>query len=415
RKLAAAEAEDMPSMSSVGPQNRLSKNKLLAGALDVLANSTLGDRLLETVSSDAVDASDAWKTVAFSLLDALATLYTAEARPNRVVQFLSRKNYLASFVGSILRREDQAIRTTLHADPASLNPLYIYEAKMAFFLRLAQRQDGAERLLENGILDVLADCGFLDLKPSVGGDVGAKSNYADAFIPARSERYHQLLMPALDLVLSLVTRIGRDNLALWMKAARFVSQHYGVLESILKDVSVSANPLSIAQLTEAKAITSLVFYISRQRAVLDREAALASSGYVGVSSLHLTMLSLLPKFSTSSNWIKRLMPTNDVERAQAQIPASSVAASTPSDGNDDSNGNDYLNAAKSDNAAKEIKRSLFGHQASELVDSTIQNVLAYAQTVTELPKGVLPLEAARLFRPAFSWSIEHSRESDYLP
>ncbi|KAJ2781608.1 hypothetical protein GGI15_003172 [Coemansia interrupta] len=410
RKLAAAEAEDMPSMSSVGPQNRLSKNKLLAGALDVLANSTLGDRLLEAVSADAVDASDAWKTVAFSLLDALTTLYTAEARPNRVVQFLSRKNYLASFVGSILRREDQAIRTTLHADPASLNALYIYEAKMAFFLRLAQRQDGAERLMENGILDVLADCGFLDLKPSVGGDAGAKASYADAFIPARSERYHQLLMPALDLVLSLVTRIGRENLALWMKAARFVSQHYGVLESIIKDVSVAANPLSIALLTEAKAITSLVFYISRQRAVLDREAALASSGYVGVSSLHLSMLSLLPKFGTSSNWIKRLMPTNDVERAQAQIPASSVAAATPPDGNDDSNG-----SARSDSVARDIKRSLFGHQAGELVDGMVQNVLAYAQTVTELPKNVSPLEAARMFRPAFSWSIEHSRESDYLP
>ncbi|KAJ1826329.1 hypothetical protein LPJ56_002232, partial [Coemansia sp. RSA 2599] len=410
RKLAAAEAEDTPSMSSVGPQHHLSKNKLLSGALSILANSTLGDRLLESVSADAADASDAWKTVAFSLLDALTTLFTAEARPNRVVQFLARKNFLASFVGSILRREDQAIRSTLHPDPASLNPLYIYEAKMAFFLRLAQRQDGAEKLMENGILDVLADCGFLDLKPNAGSDGGAATNYADAFIPARAERYHQLLMPALNLLLALVTRIGRDNQTLWLKAARFVSQHFGALESILKEAAIPANPLSIALLTEAKAITSLVFYIARQRAVVEREATLAGSGYVGVGSLHLPMLALLPKFCTSSNWIKRLMTTNDVERAQAQISAASVAGSLSSDGNDGVKDPDL-----SSGSVKEIKQTLFGHQACELVDAIIQNTLAYAQAITEQPVGVSSVEAARSFRPAFAWSIEHSRESDYVP
>ncbi|KAJ2883527.1 hypothetical protein FB639_002152, partial [Coemansia asiatica] len=362
RKLAAAEADDTPSLSSVGPQHHLSKNKLLSGALSVLANSTLGDRLLESVSADAADASDAWKTVAFSLLDALATLFTAEARPNRVVQFLARKNFLASFVGSILRREDQAIRSTLQPDPASLNPLYIYEAKMAFFLRLAQRQEGAEKLMENGILDVLADCSFLDLKPSVSGDnSGASANYADAFIPARAERYHQLLMPALNLLLALVTRIGRDNQTLWLKAARFVSQHFGVLESILKEAAIPANPLSIALLTEAKAISALVFYIARQRTVVEREASLAGSGYVGVGSLHLPMLALLPKFCTSSNWIKRLMTTNDVERAQAQISAASIAGTLSSDGNDVSRDADLTGGS-----VKEIKQTLFGHQACEL-------------------------------------------------
>ncbi|KAJ2600635.1 hypothetical protein H4R99_003262 [Coemansia sp. RSA 1722] len=410
RKLAAAEAEDTPSMSSVGAQHHLSKNKLLSGALSILANSTLGDRLLESVSADAADASDAWKTVAFSLLDALATLFTAEARPNRVVQFLARKNFLASFVGSILRREDQAIRSTLHPDPASLNPLYIYEAKMAFFLRLAQRQDGAEKLMENGILDVLADCGFLDLKPSVGSESGAAANYADAFIPARAERYHQLLMPALNLLLALVTRIGRDNLTLWLKAARFVSQHFGVLESILKEVAIPANPLSIALLTEAKAISSLVFYVARQRAVVDREASLAGSGYVGVGSLHLPMLALLPKFCTSSNWIRRLMTTNDVERAQAQISAASIAGVLSSDSNDGSKDADL-----SGGSIKEIKQSLFGHQACELVDAMIQNTLSYAQAITEQPASIASADASRSFRPAFSWSIEHSRESDYMP
>ncbi|KAJ2839820.1 hypothetical protein FBU31_000624 [Coemansia sp. 'formosensis'] len=351
------------------------RSRLVSGALDVLGDSAaLGDRLLESASADAADASDAWKTVAFSLLEALASLFGVEARPNRVVVFLARKNFFASFVGAIVHREDHAIQATLQADPASLNALYIYEAKMALFLRLAQRADGAERLLESGIIDVLADCAFLGLRPHAGQGAHA----ADAFIPVRAERFHLLLMPALNLMLALVVRIGRDNVTLWMKAARFVSQHHAVLEAVLKEAALPAHPLTLALLMQAKAVTALVFFVARQRAVLDREAALAGSGHVGVASLHLPMLALLPKLSTSANWATRLAPANDVERAQTQVPVALEPLST--------------------------LHSAYGHHASELVAAIVQNALAYAQAVTE-----------RAFRPAFAWRIEHSREADYTP
>ncbi|KAJ1796882.1 hypothetical protein LPJ59_003480, partial [Coemansia sp. RSA 2399] len=409
RKLATAEAEDTPGLSmnkqlSSSVTKHRSKSRLVSGALDVLADSTLGDRLLESVSTDAADASDAWKTVAFSLLDALSTLFGFEPSPNRAVMFLARKNFFSSYIGSIIRREDQAIQATLQLDPASLNSLYIYEAKMAFFLRIAQRQDGAEKLLENGILDVLADCAFLDLKPSVRSD-GGQTSYADAFIPARAERYHQLLMPALDLMLVLVTRIGRDNLTLWMKAARFISQHYGVLEAILKEASLPAQPLSIALLTEAKAISALVFYISRQRAVLDREAALAGSGHVGISSLNLPMLALLSKLCASSTWTRRLITTNDVERAQSQVPASPF----------DDDVKDSVASALGERPINDIQHTVFGQQASELVDAIVHNVISYAQTITDQSVKSPTPDETRTFRPAFTWSIEHSRESDYTP
>ncbi|KAJ2554586.1 hypothetical protein IWW35_001200 [Coemansia sp. RSA 1878] len=376
RKLAAASADE----NEVRPRSRL-----VAGALDVLSNSTLGDRLLETVSADAADASDAWKTVAFSLLDAVAALYASETRPNRVVLFLTHKNFFSSYVGALIRREDQALQLTLQPDPASLNALYIYEAKMAFFIRLAQRQDGADKLIENGVLDVLADCSFLNMRPSASSDA---AGFADAFIPARAERFHQLLMPALDLVLALAAKIGRDNVTVWMKVARFVSQHHGVLEAVLKEAALPAHPLSMALLAEAKAASALVFYVARQRAVLDRETALAGSGHVGVTSLHLPMLALLPKLSSSRSWFQRLAPTNDVERAQALVSA----------------------ALYDDEDATDVERSVFGQQASDLVDAIVQNAIAYAQAVTERPTG-----SSRMFRPAFAWPIEHNRESDYLP
>ncbi|KAJ2852572.1 hypothetical protein IWW36_000201 [Coemansia brasiliensis] len=363
-----------------------SASRLVAGALDVLAGSSLGDRLLETVSADAADASDAWKTVAFALLDALATLYANGSRSTRVVVFLARKNYLSAFIGTLLRRDDAALQSCLQPDPASLNALYVYEAKLAFFIRLAQRADGADKLIENGILDVLADCAFLDMRPNASSDAGS---FADAFIPARAERFHQLLMPALDLLLALAARIGRDNVAVWMKLARFVTQHFGVLEAVLKEVALPSQPLSIALLTEAKAISALVFFVARQRAVLDREAALAGAGHVGITSLHLPLLALLPKLaSPSAAWMRRLNAANDVERAQSQVPAT-------------------LYDAKED---CDMAHSLLGQQASELVDATVQNVIAYVQAVTERSSA-----ASRPFRPAFAWPIEHSRESDYLP
>jgi hypothetical protein len=48
-----------------------------------------------------------------------------------------------------------------------LNALYIYEAKMSLFLRIAQTRQGAERLIEARVLPILADCDFLDTLPEV--------------------------------------------------------------------------------------------------------------------------------------------------------------------------------------------------------------------------------------------------------
>jgi nuclear pore complex protein Nup205 len=46
-----------------------------------------------------------------------------------------------------------------------LNSLYVYEAKMSLFIRIAQTRQGAERLVESRVLPILADCDFLDTLP----------------------------------------------------------------------------------------------------------------------------------------------------------------------------------------------------------------------------------------------------------
>lgn len=48
---------------------------------------------------------------------------------------------------------------------ASLNAVYVHEAKMAFLIRIAQTRLGAERLLASRLLSVLAQCDFFDARP----------------------------------------------------------------------------------------------------------------------------------------------------------------------------------------------------------------------------------------------------------
>ena len=213
-----------------GDTQQKARHSLLIGAVEVLTTTSLGDRLLESVSRDAADAWDAWKTVSFSLLDGLASLYSHEPR-SRIVMFMTQRNYFGQYIGS-LQREDDSLQQTLEDNPSTLNPLYIYESKMAFFARLAQRSDGTEKLMENGIIDVLSDCKFIDAHiPSSS----SSSSGADAFIPSHFERYHQMIMPALNLMVLLVTKIGRDNVTMLMKVAHFITQHYSTLETTLKE------------------------------------------------------------------------------------------------------------------------------------------------------------------------------------
>ena len=46
-----------------------------------------------------------------------------------------------------------------------LNPLYVYESKMSFLIRLGESRHGAERLLECRVLPILSQMDFLDSRP----------------------------------------------------------------------------------------------------------------------------------------------------------------------------------------------------------------------------------------------------------
>lgn len=56
-----------------------------------------------------------------------------------------------------------------------LNPLYVYEAKMSLFIRMAQTRTGAERLLQTQLIPILSRCDYLDARPEADQSFMGKS------------------------------------------------------------------------------------------------------------------------------------------------------------------------------------------------------------------------------------------------
>ncbi|KAG8215255.1 hypothetical protein J3R82DRAFT_8809, partial [Butyriboletus roseoflavus] len=181
----------------------LRTSTLEAGTLSVMKN--VMERLVSTISRDAIDGTEVWKTVAFMLLDALAHLCRAD-KSRTLLSSLVRYGVLSNFVRG-LKEAEMHLQYVLKPDPDDLNPLYVYEAKMSLCTRMAQTRSGAERLLEAQILPILSQCEYLDTRPEEDQSFMDQ----DSFLPSAVQRYHQLFMPALQLVVAMLASLGTKH------------------------------------------------------------------------------------------------------------------------------------------------------------------------------------------------------------
>lgn len=90
-----------------------STKSLAAGSLAVI--KSVMERLVATVSRDAIDGTEVWKTVAFMLLDALVQLSGAEKHQS-VLSALTRHGILSNFVRGI-KESDSRLLSVLKPDP----------------------------------------------------------------------------------------------------------------------------------------------------------------------------------------------------------------------------------------------------------------------------------------------------------
>ena len=302
------------------------------------------ERLMDVLGRDALDASDLSKTIAFTLLDKLCALdappsssSSSRRGGSRCLDLLDRKGYIKSFV-TALRDSDLALQETLRPDPASLNAIYVYEARLAFFNRMAQSRDGAERLLNAKIFDVLAQSDYLAARP----DQDQEFVDLDSFLPAATERYNALLTPVLQLTTSILASTSAASAvslggasshgafgiskALAPTSAAAAPRHALALLTAHRDalLTVLRAPLqefcSFAQLGQAHLVVAIFVLIMPS---LDDDAQQAPSP---LAPFHTAIVAFAAVYLHTTSWRSRVVPYNEAEREEARMPTASLRA-----------------------------------------------------------------------------------------
>ncbi|MCO5590252.1 hypothetical protein L7F22_044221 [Adiantum nelumboides] len=308
--------------------------KKRASAIETRTKSLLAsqaERLIPVIARDALDASDVWRTVAFTLFDRLAALQDgSSSRQNVVLDVLGKKGFLKSFVANI-REMDIDLQEVLKIDPSSLNALYVYEAQMAFFNRLAQSKRGAERLVDARIFEILTQVDFLQARPH------SNPNYDnfedgfndDTFLPAVISRYETLLVPAIQLAVSILFNSsiranssgnilatfngGRTSTAnshtVPRHALSFLQAHRSTLLISLKNLTQDV--ISLSALSEAQLVISMLVFILP---ILDDDALSPSKP---LAQFHQAILAASATFLYEPHWRSRVVPFTELERQEA--------------------------------------------------------------------------------------------------
>ncbi|KDE08259.1 hypothetical protein MVLG_01525 [Microbotryum lychnidis-dioicae p1A1 Lamole] len=305
--LAAGPHDDLISLdglSSIGGglSSRAKRNLLEAGNFSILHSAI--ERLLPVICRDAAAGHEVWRTVAFTALDALMNVAEEARASSRALSILSKQGYLQNFVAA-LKGAEVDLQEALKPDPESLNALYVYEAQMSFLIRLASTREGAEKLMDAEVLAKLADCDYLGARPV------ADTNSMDfeGFLPPASERHHQLLLPALQLVVGTLVSFGADTQIATRQALAFVR---GQRENLLVALKDCANLQTASSLREAHLIVTLLSIVLPS--VSDEDLTTLSS----FGGLHAALLNLSAKTCGPQDWVAGVLPSNETERDEDQ-------------------------------------------------------------------------------------------------
>ncbi|KAJ7778502.1 nucleoporin Nup186/Nup192/Nup205 [Mycena metata] len=300
---------------SQSPRPQSSAASLELGSLALM--KSVMERLIATISRDAIDGSEVWKTIAFMLLDSLVQLSGLE-KQHIVLSALVRHGILTNFVRGI-KESDLRLQGVLKPDPDDLNPLYVYEAKMSLFVRMAQTRLGAERLLEAQLIPILSQCDYLDARPEADQSFMDQ----DSFLPSAIHRYHQLFMPALQLVDGMLATLGTKHATVSNQALDFLSNHSATIVILLKN---ETDQLPLALVEEMHLLVSLCAGVLTH--VPKSELLSPHSGF---GAIHAAVLALATKSLGSGRWLAAVTPQTDAEILSASVFALGYGSDTKFD------------------------------------------------------------------------------------
>lgn len=373
------------------------------------------ERLIPTIARDALDAPDVWRTVCFTLLDklcALESLTKQHTRSSLVIDILARGGFLKSFVGR-LRDMDLDLQEVLRPDPSSLNALYVYEAMMAFFARLSQSVEGAHRLLEAKLFDVFAQADFLAAKPEQDQDFVD----LESFLPAATERYGAMLLPALQVLISVATSAsashrsrapilghgsfnGRSSethgtYAALQSALSLLNAHRDSLLSVIR--SAAQDTTSLATVEQSQLVVTLMLQVLP---ILDDEALSTPNP---LAAYHSGILALAASFLHSASWKSRIVPFTENEREEETILSHDISKAFSAPGNAHDGPGAVGRASQRENPQQ--SESVFDVTVDRAVSRLLISIASYLEAASETFGKSGSGDATSGVRPCFTSSL----------
>ncbi|KAH6598290.1 hypothetical protein BASA50_003904 [Batrachochytrium salamandrivorans] len=274
-----------------------------------------GDRLIETICRDASDGEIVWQTVAYATLASLCSLENMEARLHGGHSIGLGGSGSGSGVAvdlTVKTVDDKGLRAILGSGTDdrehALNSKYVYDLKMSLFLKIAETKAGADRLVHTGIIEALSESLFIDERP----DYGSYDHDLE------QERYHDAILPVLQLILSIQSHYQPTHAVVRAKITRFINAHRDMVASTLRD---KASKITLMSLAQVRLMTGIIVWMRREDDLLSKRLP-----GPGQSSIDDLMMQLLHKYALEGDWRSRITAVNDVETEKTcTVPAKVLA------------------------------------------------------------------------------------------
>nr|XP_031859912.1 uncharacterized protein CI109_004761 [Kwoniella shandongensis]KAA5526984.1 hypothetical protein CI109_004761 [Kwoniella shandongensis] len=284
---------------------------LLRSTLTVLASKK--ERLIPILSRDAMDDREVWKTECFALLGGIVALCQSE-RDRHIVSPLTANGYLPLFVRSIKERE-LAVQECLSPEPENLHAYWVFEAKIAFLMALASTRKGAEDLLDAGLFEIFATCGFIHVQ--LGEEVMDEAAAREIIT-----RQHRILICSLQLLTRVLSSLHKSSRSGAGHALSFLNAHREAVVGILRDTQQYITNTGIEECRLVVAILCMVVH------KVPTEDLHSPSGF---GAFHLATLSAAARFFDKDSWTESVEDASKVESQVAhlnQVILSYLCAST---------------------------------------------------------------------------------------
>ncbi|WVR03296.1 hypothetical protein IAU60_000287 [Kwoniella sp. DSM 27419] len=248
--------------------------------------STKKERLLPILCRDAMDDREVWKTECFALLGGIVSICHGE-RDRHILSPLTQNGFLPLFVRSIKERE-MALQECLSPEPENLHAYWVFEAKIAFLVTVSSTRKGAGELLDAGIFEIFATCGFINVQ--VGEEAMDEAAAADIVT-----RQHRVLICSLQLLVRVLSSLHRSPRSGAGHALSFLNAHRGAILDLLRETQ---QDLSLTTLEECRLVVAVLALVVHKVPSDDLHSP------TGFGAFHLAAMATAARFFDRDSWIE---------------------------------------------------------------------------------------------------------------